>query len=153
MKQDTPLHRAELVQDLFESMSAMKRSIACRWQQADQEYPVSRGQIDLLFMIQHTQPVSFKQLAAQLYVTPGAVSQLVEGLEQYKLIKRQSDPKDRRIQCLEISPEGKQLIERIENQRQRIMESVMAGLTDHELAVWLRIQKKLLEQLQIERTK
>ncbi len=144
--------RAELVQALFESMSAMKRGMTAQWQSAGHDCPISHGQLELLFTIFHGQPVSFKQLARQLYLTPGAVSQMVEGLEQHQLITRQTDAKDRRVQCLEVSPDGMQLIERIKQQRHGMMERVMADLSDQELELWLRIQKKILEQLEVGRT-
>ncbi|HSX06688.1 MAG TPA: MarR family transcriptional regulator [Candidatus Saccharimonadia bacterium] len=145
-------HRAQLIQSIFESMSTMKRGIAGRWQPSNKDCPVSHGQLELLFTIYHGQPVNFKQLARQLYLTPGAVSQLVEGLEQHKLITRQADPKDRRIQCLEVSAEGIKLIKQIENYRRSIMEDVMTSLTDEELELWLRIHKKFLEQFEKRQT-
>jgi len=148
MNQAPTHNRAELVQALFESMGATKRAVAACWQRIDQDHPVSHGQLELLFTIFHEQPVSFKQLARQLHLTPGAISQLVEGLEQHQLITRQTDLKDRRIQCLEVSPEGSKLIKRIKDHRRKIMENVMAGLSDEELALWLRIHKKFLEQLE-----
>ncbi len=143
--------RAELIQSIFESMSAVKRSIAARQHFIGMDCPIPHGQLELFFRIYHEQPISFKQLAQQLHLTPGAISQLVEGLEQHNLVTRRSDPKDRRVQCLEVSPEGVALIKRVENHRQKMMEGVMAGLSDHELEVWLRIQQKLLEQLEKDR--
>src|SRR6185369_16321340 len=91
-----------LIQSLFESMSALKRGMAGQWHLMNQGCPISRSQLELLFTIRHAQPVSFKHLAQQLYLTPGAISQLAEGLEQHELISRQSDDRDRRIQCLSV---------------------------------------------------
>jgi len=132
-------------------MSAVKRSIAARGHFISEDCPIPHGQLEVFFRIYHEQPISFKQLAQKLHLTPGAVSQLVEGLEQHNLITRKSDPKDRRVQCLEVSPKGIELIKRVESHRQKMMEGVMAGLSDHELEVWLRIQQKLVEQLEKDR--
>ena len=138
------------MQRLFENMNTVKRAIASRWQLMHQECPIPHAQLELLFTIRHAQPISFKQLAQQLHLTPGAISQLAEGLEKHNLISRQTDPKDRRIQCLQVSPDGLELLHRIENHRQAIMESIMTDLTDEELALWLRIHEKLLQQLQLD---
>lgn len=143
--------RTELIQAIFESISAIKRNFAARRHFISEDCSIPPGQLEVFFRIYHEQPISFKQLAYQLQLTPGAISQLVEGLEQRKLITRKTDKADRRVQCLEMSPEGTQLIKRVEHHRQQMMEGVMAGLSDHELEVWLRIQKKLLEQLEIQR--
>ena len=138
-------HRELLVQKLFENMDAVKRGMSSHMQQLNRNCPVSRTQLELLFAIRHSQPVSFKHLAQQLYLTPGAVSQLAEGLEDNGLISRHADESDRRIQCLRVSKKGNRLLENIEKQRNSFLEVIVADLTDEELALWLRVQEKMLD--------
>jgi DNA-binding MarR family transcriptional regulator len=145
-------NRDELIRTLFDSMDTTKRGIYAQMQALHRSLPIPRSQLELLTAIKHAQPVSFKDLAAQLYLSPGAISQLAEGLEQQELIQRQSDPKDRRIHCLEITKKGEKLLQSIAKRRRSIMEAVAAELTDEELKLWLRIQQKLLKKFQSQTT-
>jgi DNA-binding MarR family transcriptional regulator len=139
--------------NLLENMDALKRGMAGHLQVLYRDCPIPRSQLELLFAIHYHEPVSFKHLAQQLYLTPGAVSQLAEGLEQQLLITRTSGTDDRRIQCLSVTPKGKQLLQQAEKHRQSVMEAVMHDLTDDELAAWLRVQEKLLRHFQVEASK
>lgn len=140
--------REALLEQLFERMDAVKRGMAEHMRQLQYDCPISRSQVELLFAIRHTQPVSFKHLAQQLYLTPGAVSQLAENLEQQSLISRHADEHDRRIQCLRVTKKGTRLLDTIERRRQSFLETIVADLSDEELALWLRIQQKMLEHFQ-----
>jgi DNA-binding MarR family transcriptional regulator len=142
--------RQQLIQDLLASMNTVRRGMYTHLQAANHLLPIPRAQLELLIIIKYSQPVSFKELAKQLYVTPGAISQLAEGLEQAKLIQRRVDPSDRRIQCLEVTKKGDALLHTIEKRRQRIMESVMQDLSNEELELWVRIHKKILQQFKAE---
>lgn len=143
-------HRRTLMNHLFENMNALKRGMAGHMQTLYRDCPIPRSQLELLFAIHYHQPVSFKQLAQLLYLTPGAVSQLAEGLEEHKLITRHADADDRRIQCLSVAKPGEELLQKVEKHRQGLMETVVQDLSDEELTVWLRVQEKLLQHFQTE---
>jgi DNA-binding MarR family transcriptional regulator len=81
-------------------------------------------------------------------MTPGAVSQLIDALEEHRLISRQTDADDRRRQVLTVSTPGVRLLKSIERTRRTVMENVIRGLTDEELVLWLKIQKKLINEFQ-----
>jgi len=150
---NTPTRRAELIRTLFETMDATKRGMYAQMQAINRTLPIPRPQLELLTTIRHTQPISFKALAKQLYLTPGAISQQAEGLEQQELIVRRIDPKDRRIQFLEVTPKGLELLADIEKRRRSILEKVLVELSDDELEIWVRIQQKLIKQFQAEISK
>ncbi|HSX05166.1 MAG TPA: MarR family transcriptional regulator [Candidatus Saccharimonadales bacterium] len=143
-----PTSRDQLIEQLLESITTLKRGMYGHLQAASGTLPISRAQLELLMAIRHLQPVSFKLLAAQLCLTPGAVSQLAEGLESLELIRRKATPADRRIQCLEITRKGNTLVQTAEKRRRKFMEQLMHDLTDDELALWLRLQQKLIAHVQ-----
>jgi DNA-binding MarR family transcriptional regulator len=145
-------NRDILIQNLFENMNAMKRGMSSHVQIMNRDCPIPRSQLELLFAIRQAEPVNFKHLAQQLYLTPGAISQLAEGLEQHDLIGRQVDADDRRIQCLHVSKKGIALLHDVEKRRRDTMEAVIEELSDEELELWLRIQEKMIRQFQAEPT-
>jgi len=140
--------RAELIEALFETMDLAKRTMHGHMQIVLSGCTISRTQLELLFMIRHHQPVTSKELAQKLQLTPGAISQLTEGLDAQFLIKREVDPSDRRKQTLRISPQGNELLKALDKRRREVMKHVMQDLSDEELAVWLRIQQKLTSEFQ-----
>jgi DNA-binding MarR family transcriptional regulator len=142
--------RTDTIRLLFENMSALKRGMQAQLQQTDGRSLIPHGQQEVLTSIRSLQPVSFKQLSTHLYLTPGAISQLVEGLEAHDLIRRSADPTDRRIQLLQISKKGTKLLQDIDKRRRKFLEATMSALTDEELGVWLNIQQKMIQQFQIE---
>lgn len=137
--------REQITRSLFENMSALKRGMHGHLLALNRDSPISRSQLELLFAIQHTQPVNSKQLATQLQMTPGAISQLAESIEQHGYIERRTSESDRRIQFLHVSAKGETLIRGFEKQRRQMMEAVIADLSDEELEVWLRVQTKMVE--------
>lgn len=136
--------RDELIQALFENTNAVKRGVQGRLQQLSRDFSFSGAQLELLFTIWHSQPISAKQLAATLHMTPGAVSQLVEGVTQAELIERQTSEEDRRIQYLRVSAKGEELIHSFEKGRRQMMEDIVEDLSDEELEIWLRVQQKMI---------
>jgi DNA-binding MarR family transcriptional regulator len=147
------LSRQERVQNLLDSLSLLKRGMYAHLQATNKLMPIPRAQLELLAAVQQTQPISSKELARQLYLTPGAVSQLAESLEHQELISRKADPNDRRIQCLSTTRKGEKLLRDVDKRRRANIEAVLAGLTDEELEVWCRVQQKLLAQFQSEAIK
>jgi len=147
-----PTPRQALVEQLFESMNTLKRGMYSQLHVINRDLPISRSQIELLMAIRHAQPVSFKELAKQLCLTPGAISQLAEGLEQLELIERKTSIADRRLQYLETSKKGATLLQDVEKRRRKLLETVMQDLSDEELELWLRIQQKMINQFQSETT-
>jgi len=140
--------RQELIRRILENMNAVKRSMFTQLQSNSDTWPVPRAQLEVLIAIRHLQPVNSKTLALQLYLTPGAVSQQLDGLETQGFISRQSDPNDRRVQSLSVTEAGAQLIEGAMAHRRVIMEQIMQDLSDEELRVWDQIQTRLIKRYQ-----
>ncbi|MGH7237973.1 MAG: MarR family winged helix-turn-helix transcriptional regulator, partial [Candidatus Saccharimonadales bacterium] len=107
------------------------------------ECPISLSQMELLFTLKHMQPTSPKQLGNEMKLTPGAISQLLEGLVERGLVERRHDPTDRRAQTISLSSSGKTQLSDIEKRRGKILQSVLQELTTEELEVLLRVQEKL----------
>lgn len=144
----TQSHRQELLENLLENTATFKRSLNAYAHGLYPKTQLSQAQIELLFAIRHSQPVSFKDLAKQLCLTPGAISQSADGLEEHGYITRLAGEHDRRVQCLQLSKKGGRLLRDVERKRQHFMEMLAADLTDDELAMWLHVQTKMIARLQ-----
>ena len=140
--------REAIIKRIFETSEAMKRGMYGHMLSYFQHLPVSRSQLEVLSAIKYMQPVSSKELANQLHLSPGAVSQSVDALEQDGYIVRKADAKDRRIQYLTLTPQSTQLLQDIDNQRKELLGRVMQELSLEELEVWLKVQSKTSMHLQ-----
>lgn len=140
--------REQLIRNLFENIGLIKRSMYSQLEASHGSLPIPMSQLELLVTIQHRQPVSFKDLARHLYLTPGAISQVAEALEQEGYVTRENDPKDRRVQCLRISKKGAKLLADTTKRRQAILKDALEDLTNEELELWLRVQTKLMKRFQ-----
>lgn len=140
--------RQEIINRIFEHSEAMKRGMYTHMQAYFHHLPVTRSQLEVLSAIKYLQPVSFKEIARQLYLTPGAVSQSVEALNLEGYVLREADLSDRRIQHLKLSSKGEKLLHDIENRRRALMEEALKDLTFDELALWLKVQTNMSKQFQ-----
>lgn len=99
------IERQDLLKNLIEKFSTTAHNL-----HSGQCFPfgshVLRKQqiLILLYIFQCKTTVSVKSLAEYLGVTPGAVTQLVDGLVDKKLVERQENTDDRRIVNIKLTP-------------------------------------------------
>jgi len=68
-------------------------------------------------------------LAQHGKLSPSAVTEIVEGLESDGLVRRESDPDDRRAVRVELTPDGRRQIQRYENAAAVALADRFAALT------------------------
>ena len=96
---------------------------------------VSRSQLEALFLIAYRpEPMTPGSLARELKVTPGAVTQLLEGLRQVGLVDQQPHPSDARSQVLTLTPGAGRHVAEFERQMVTGLAEEFSDLDDAELA-------------------
>jgi DNA-binding MarR family transcriptional regulator len=94
--------REDLMQTLIQRMMSIMRHV--HHSSIPSEPPLSPPQVHLLFSIASKQEgISVKELAERTSVTPGAITQFVDGLVEMGLVMREGDPNDRRIVRLKLT--------------------------------------------------
>lgn len=141
------MERQQLINAIYDSMNTLKRGLYAQLYAVRGGLKLSTSQLEMAFAIKHLQPTGVGQLATHLYLTPGAVSQVVEALVQLGLVERHSDSTDRRKQTLQLTSRGDQELEGIQRQRQALFTDIMDTMSDQELAQWLQIQQQIITQL------
>lgn len=101
-----------------------------------------------LYIIKAKGPLSSRQLGEVLYITPGAVTQLVDYLVKEGLVERQPSQEDRRVTNLSVTADGEAKIEKIHQERRSILAEIYGVLSDEELATLVTAQQKMTTQLQ-----
>jgi DNA-binding MarR family transcriptional regulator len=76
------------------------------------EVDVSLGSFNVLLVVDATPACRVQDVAAALAITVGGASQSVDRLERRELCVRRPNPADRRSSIVELTPSGRELLER-----------------------------------------
>lgn len=113
------------------------------------EHDLSRTAYNALTILAATKrPLGVRQLAAQLLVSPGAVTQFVDLLERQGRIQRRPHETDRRISLVELTPEGRRVLARAQPAVARATNRTLAGLTGAEQQQLMNLLHKLERHVQ-----
>jgi len=94
-------------------------------------------------------PITLGELAGIERVRPPTMTRIVAGLEDAALVRRESDPSDRRVARLTITPAGAQLLARSRTLKDAYLASLLDHLDPEDLAVVERavpILERLVEE-------
>jgi len=113
------------------------------------EHDLSRTAYNALTILsQADRSLGPHELAQQLYISPGAVTQLVDLLEKQGRIRRRIHPHDRRMSLVELTAAGKRAFERAQPEVAETTSRTLAGLTVREQQQLMRLLSKLERHVQ-----
>ena len=132
-------HIVELHQGIFRAIGASARSV---WVDLD----LSMAQLKTLLMLHTSGVLPIGQIAESLGVGQPTASHLVDRLVQAQLVVRAEDPLDRRRTLAQLSVQGQDLAERLQQIRAVPLRRWLAQLDDAALAA-LHEGMQALEQV------
>jgi MarR family 2-MHQ and catechol resistance regulon transcriptional repressor len=91
----------------------------------------------------HKGPLTITEIQAKVLLASGSMTAAVDRLEKKGLVVRRSTPEDRRAKLLELTPEGKRLIESVFRRHAAALEAAMATLNRTERRQLHGLLKKL----------
>lgn len=117
-------------QRLLELLNALGSTTFRRllWQKAA-ELELTYAQSQVLFYVEQHPGCHMGDVAKAFGVTLAAITQIVDRLEQKKFLARGTDPGDRRVYALELTAEGKALVEELETLQIEGLEVVLARMS------------------------
>ncbi len=140
--------RAQYLQDLFTTAALTQRMMHSCMQHTFEEVGIAPSQMHLLEVIEHGEPTSLKQLASDMHLTPGAITQLVDGLVAPGYLQRTPSREDRRVTTVALTEAGAEKIKLLKRKKRALLSEAVADLDDNELQIFLRVQQKLLAYLE-----
>jgi DNA-binding MarR family transcriptional regulator len=90
-------------------------------------------------------PPRMADLADRLEVVPRAVTSLVDGLEAHGKVRRAPDPTNRRVIRIELTDEGREVLNSLRGVRRSAAQEILAPLSDEQRAVLGGLLDVLLE--------
>lgn len=94
----------------------------------------------------HPEGVMLKDIAAELNLTPGAVSQTIEVLVREDILTRTVSPLDRRAVIIEPTEDCRKLHRETKEVFNRVMESVLRKVTPDERESFVKILEMVIEK-------
>jgi len=88
-------------------------------------------------------PLRMADIAARLEVVPRTVTPMVDGLETAGLVRRRSDPDDRRSVLVEPTPEGRRLLALLAEARRATAAQAFSALSPDERATLAELLVRL----------
>lgn len=108
---------------------------------------ITPPQFGLLVCLVHAGPQTMKELSERMDLTHGASTGLVDRLHRLGLVERERSNEDRRVVHVAVTPEGQQLIDRIDKRRRAILHKIVAQLNPEERRLMLKIDALVKEKL------
>lgn len=88
----------------------------------------------LLFFLGRNGASRAADIADHFNQAPRTVTEAIDGLEQQGLVRRESDPHDRRAKRVSLTDAGEEALARVEPLRQRLVDQIFGALTEAERA-------------------
>lgn len=113
------------------------------------QYGLSQGRLLVLIVMNRTphEALNPSFLAEKLRVTRATITGLLDGLEKENFIERVADTRDRRRIGVRLTPEGRQVLEKLLPHYYRNMARLTAGLSENERQTLLSLLSKINREL------
>ncbi len=119
-----------------EQMAAQLHSVSMRMlrvlRREDEEAGMSASRLSALSVIAFAGPISLADLSAAEHVRAPTMSRIVENLVQDGLVTRETDPADRRMVRIAVTPVGRALLDDGRARRVQAISSRLKKLADSE---------------------
>jgi DNA-binding MarR family transcriptional regulator len=137
-------NRDELLQVMIEKMMNVMKSIHIRHCFPFGELKLSRPHVMILFYLKRKKEgVSSKELATFLNVTSGAITQFIDPLVEQKLVTREEDAKDRRIQRMTLTDIARQKFTSFKKDYYKLVSPVFNELSEKEIEQFIVLLGKI----------
>ena len=108
---------------------------------------LSLAQHEVLVHIHRNRGLSQKELSERLLVVKSNVSALIKKLEARGLVRRAPDPADSRNNQLSLTPSGEKLVHKSFALQNRVVEAMVAVMTDAELEMIGDVMQRVSDSL------
>lgn len=109
--------------------------------------PLSQLRVVGVIYDRHPEGIMLKEVADQLKLTPGAISQTVDILVRENIVERTTSPADRRAILLRPTAAGLALKEQHSHNIENIMHEITSDVDKEDFAIFSKVLSHLLEQM------
>jgi DNA-binding MarR family transcriptional regulator len=119
------------IQSLNEVFTGVMRQIFLNPESSDPAHnDITWAQKKILFLIESQGPQKMSDIARQINVTMSGATAVVDKMVRASLVTRESDPEDRRVIRIALSPAGRSMMAECASTQARCLEQVLGKLDD-----------------------
>ena len=118
----------------------------CMPEKGTEPFPPAVGR--LLSCVGKNSGVSSRELCGLLDLRPSSLSEMLSRGETDGLIMRTADEKDRRIQHISLTEKGREIIGRMETEREKAYRKKISCFTEEEALLFCRLSERLTSHLE-----
>ena len=130
---------------LFIGMSRTLNKINNETSKIYKKYDLTTGQFAVLEALYHKGSLSVGEVQKLILSTSGTIPVIVGNLEKVDLLRREQDSNDKRRYILQITEEGKGLMDKVYPENEKVIISMMDAWTSDEQEEILKYMKKFKE--------
>lgn len=124
---------------------AMNRDLSANLKAND--IPITREQFSILVILWKGDGCPQQYLADKTYRDKPGITRLIDNLEKEALVRRKSDPKDRRSNLIYLTDKGKELEGRVTEIVQESIDKALQGIDKSDAIALKRILGRIYENL------
>lgn len=137
----------ELAQQVHATLARSHGLLARAVERALAPHGLTRPQYELLCLLADGEALPLHDLARRLGVAAGNVTVIAENLERHGWLVRTTLETDRRVRLARLTPAGSSLITEVQPAIAEAVTAQLAGLTDDEQEILMRLLRKLATSL------
>ena len=119
-----------------ELMDALDRELA--------QFDISAAQLIVLASVASEEADCASGLCKNISYDPGAMTRMIDRLEQKGLLRRLPRPDDRRTQSLELTPEGATLFPKLAAAKEAVQQRFLRGFSEDEQRMFEALLNRML---------
>ena len=110
---------------------------------------IAIAHVVILDVLKEKESSTMGELAKILNLTMSAVTVIIDKMIELTLVKRERSKEDRRIVNVTLAKTGKDLMKKINEERETMTNEIFSVLTDKEKEEYLRLIRKVYESLEV----
>ena len=142
--------KLSLERDILFLLYDVARLMRTRADQRARRHGMTRAQWVILSWLERQSGISQNDLAGLVEVEPITVCRLIDRLEARGLVERRSDPRDRRVRRLHLTPKAQPILDEIHGYREEMRKQLTAGISkealDTQIESLLQMKANLAQQ-------
>lgn len=129
--------------NIFIGISRARKKVSEKSNRLFMEYNLTESQFAVLEVLYHKGALSIGEIQKKILSSSGTIPVVIRNLEKRNYITRNQDEKDKRKYIIDITLDGKKLIDEIFPKNEKIIKEIFNVLDDNEKNEFIKLLKKI----------
>ena len=134
---------------VFQSLRRIIRAVDLHSRKLSAQHKITGPQLMCLLVVDEHEPVTGSAIARHVHLSPSTVIGILDRLEAKGFIRRERDPKDRRLVQVSLAEQGRALVKSAPSQLQDKLAEAMNDLPEAEQATIAGSLEQIVEMMEV----